>query len=94
MSGPAIAWAESPTDRQKQNVPQSAPLARHFRNLPLDAGEVCVFLDKPLSWMSLEKDTPERRSVQPPVSGRVVAVSQIAGLHHLYECRAADTAQL
>jgi hypothetical protein len=44
--------------------------------------------------MSLEKDTPERRSVQPPVSGRVVAVSQIAGLHHLYECRAADTAQL
>jgi hypothetical protein len=32
--------------------------------------------------LSLEKDTPERRSVQPPESERVVAV------HHRYERRA------
>jgi len=38
---------------------------------------------------SLEKDTPERRSVQPPESGRVVAVPQVGGLHHRYERRAA-----
>jgi transposase InsO family protein len=35
--------------------------------------------------LSLEKDTPERRSVQPPESGRVVAVPQVGGLHHRYE---------
>ena len=39
--------------------------------------------------LSLEKDTPEGRSVQPPESGRVVAVAQVGGLHHRYERRAA-----
>jgi transposase InsO family protein len=39
--------------------------------------------------LSLEKDTPERRSVQPPESGHVVAVPQVGGLHHRYERRAA-----
>jgi hypothetical protein len=39
--------------------------------------------------LSLEKDTPESRSVQPAGSGRVVAVPQVGGLHHRYERRAA-----
>ena len=39
--------------------------------------------------LSLAKDTPESRSVQPPESGRVVAVPQVSGLHHRYERRAA-----
>jgi transposase InsO family protein len=39
--------------------------------------------------LSLEKDTPETRLVQPPESGRVVAVPQVGGLHHRYERRAA-----
>ena len=39
--------------------------------------------------LSLEKDTAERRSVQPPELGRVIAVPQVGGLHHRYERRAA-----
>jgi transposase InsO family protein len=39
--------------------------------------------------LSLEKDTPASRSVQPPESGSVVAVPQVGGLHHRYERRAA-----
>jgi hypothetical protein len=39
--------------------------------------------------LSLEKDTPESRPVQPPELGRVVAVPQVGGLHHRYERRAA-----
>ena len=39
--------------------------------------------------LSLEKDTPETRLVQPPESGRVVAVPQVGGLHHRYERRPA-----
>jgi putative transposase len=39
--------------------------------------------------LSLEKDTPESRPVQPPESGRVVAVPQVGGLHRRYERRAA-----
>ena len=39
--------------------------------------------------LSLEKDTPGRRHVQPPESGRVIARPQVGGLHHRYERRAA-----
>jgi putative transposase len=39
--------------------------------------------------LSLAKDTPERRTVQPPTDGRVVAIPYLAGLHHRYERRAA-----
>jgi transposase InsO family protein len=39
--------------------------------------------------LSLEKDAPASRSVQPPELGQVVALPQVGGLHHRYERRAA-----
>ena len=39
--------------------------------------------------LSLEKDSPEPRSIQPVEMGRVAAVPQVGGLHHRYERRAA-----
>ena len=39
--------------------------------------------------LSLAKDAPESRSVQPPSQGRVVAVPRVGGLHHEYRRRAA-----
>jgi len=39
--------------------------------------------------LSLAKDAPESRPVQPPEVGRIVAIPQIGGLHHRYERRAA-----
>ena len=39
--------------------------------------------------LSLAKDTPETRAVQPPELGRVVAIAEVSGLHHRYERRAA-----
>jgi putative transposase len=39
--------------------------------------------------LSLGKDSPEPRETQPPEMGSVVAVSQVGGLHHRYERRAA-----
>jgi putative transposase len=35
--------------------------------------------------LSLGKDSPEPRSIQPPEAGRVVALPQVGGLHHRYE---------
>jgi transposase InsO family protein len=39
--------------------------------------------------LSLKKDSPEPRPVQPPEIGSVVAVPQVGGLHHRYERRVA-----
>jgi transposase InsO family protein len=39
--------------------------------------------------LSLAKDTPESRPVQPPERGRVIRIPQVGGLHHRYERRAA-----
>jgi putative transposase len=39
--------------------------------------------------LSLEKDAPTPRRVQAPTEGRVVAFSEVGGLHHRYERRAA-----
>jgi len=39
--------------------------------------------------LSLDKDCPHSRLVQPPKSGRVIALPQVGGLHHRYERLAA-----
>jgi putative transposase len=39
--------------------------------------------------LSLGKDSPEPRPIQPPEIGRVVALPQVGGLHHGYERQAA-----
>ena len=39
--------------------------------------------------LSLDKDAPSTRAVQPPELGAVVEIPQVGGLHHRYERRAA-----
>jgi putative transposase len=39
--------------------------------------------------LSLDKDAPEPRTIQPPELGAVVEIPQVGGLHHRYERRAA-----
>jgi transposase InsO family protein len=39
--------------------------------------------------LSLGKDSPQPRPIQRPEIGTVVAISQVGGLHHRYERRAA-----
>ncbi len=39
--------------------------------------------------LSLDKDTPEGRSVQAGCTGKIVAFPQVGGLHHRYERLAA-----
>ena len=39
--------------------------------------------------LSLDKDAPEPRAIEPPESGEVIALPQVGGLHHLYMRRAA-----
>jgi putative transposase len=39
--------------------------------------------------LSLDKDRPDARPIQPPNSGKVIAIPQGGGLHHRYERLAA-----
>jgi putative transposase len=39
--------------------------------------------------LSLNKDCPDPRSMQPPSAGKIVAFPEVGGLHHRYERRAA-----
>ena len=39
--------------------------------------------------LSLQKDTPDPRPVQPPEAGPVISIPEVGGLHHRYERRAA-----
>ena len=39
--------------------------------------------------LSLEKDAPKTRPVQPPELGPVVELPEVGGLHHCYERRGA-----
>lgn len=57
-------------------------LSRHLRSF-LD------YYHQSRCHLSLAKDAPEPRSVQPLERGRVIRIPQVGGLHHRYERRAA-----
>ena len=59
-----------------------ASLRRHVRSF-------VAYYHESRTHLSLGKDSPEPRAVQPPESGRIVATPQVGGLHHRYERRAA-----
>ena len=41
------------------------------------------------SHLSLGKDSPDSRAVQPPEMGKIFTLPKVGGLHHRYERRAA-----
>jgi len=47
------------------------------------------YYEKSRTHLSLAKDAPIPRSVQPPSFGRVIEIPQVGGLHHRYERRVA-----
>jgi putative transposase len=47
------------------------------------------YYERARTHLSLHKDAPLTRPVQPPVMGRIVAHAHLGGLHHHYERRAA-----
>ncbi len=58
----------------------------HLRRLLLSYLE---YYHRSRTHLSLEKDCPEPRPVQPPNQGEIIAFPQVGGLHYRYERRAA-----
>jgi putative transposase len=59
---------------------------RHLRKIL--AGYLAYY-HRSRTHLSLEKDAPEPRRIQPPLLGAVVEVPEVGGLHHRYERQAA-----
>jgi transposase InsO family protein len=59
---------------------------RHLRGI---LSKYVDYYNRTRTHLSLAKDAPESRSMQPPSGGRVVAVPCVGGLHHEYLRRAA-----
>jgi putative transposase len=49
----------------------------------------CRYYHQTKTHLSLGKDCPERRPLQPPTASKIIAFPQVGGLHHRYERRAA-----
>ncbi len=59
---------------------------RHLRRI---LGSYVTYYHRSRTHLSLNKDTPEGRSVTPASIGKVIAFPQVGGLHHRYERLAA-----
>ena len=60
---------------------------RHLRRLLRRF--VAEYYHRCRTYLSLAKDSPEPRSVEPPEMGNVVELPLVGGLHHQYTRRAA-----
>ena len=49
----------------------------------------CGYYHRTRTHLSLVKDAPDRRAVQSPKMGEVVELTEVGGLHHRYERKAA-----
>ena len=68
-------------------VQQDPPIAGLTVNLALRQQflrEYQVYYNESRTHLSLEKNSPVPRRVEPVSKGRVVATPQVGGLHHLY----------
>jgi putative transposase len=57
-------------------------LYRHFQRF-------CSYCHRSRTHLGLQKDTPEPRRIQPPDSGRIIAMPEVGGLRRRFERRAA-----
>lgn len=56
-----------------------------------ETGQRCIlksyfdYYERSRTHLSLGKDAPLERAIQPPWMGPIVAIPQVGGLHHRYE---------
>jgi putative transposase len=59
---------------------------RHLRRV---LGRYFAYYHQARTHLSLAKDAPDGRQLEPPDSGTVIALPEVGGLHHRYVRRAA-----
>jgi len=92
LSAPASPWQRAYVERVIGTIRRECldhvivlnqhSLCRHLR-------QFLEYYHQSRCHLSLAKDAPDTRPIQPPERGRVVSVPQVGGLHHRYERLAA-----
>ena len=77
--------------RPLQNLYFSQSFSMLASGRPQNVGTAVIFaiITEAERILSLRKDCPDPRRVQPPSAGKIVAFPEIGGLHHRYERRVA-----
>ncbi len=92
LSAPRSPWQRAYVERVIGSIRRECldhVIVLHETSLRRILGSYFDYYHRSRTHLSLSKDSPEPRSIQPPDMGSVVAVSQVGGLHHRYERRAA-----
>jgi transposase InsO family protein len=92
LSTPRCPWQRAYVERVIGSIRRECldhVIVFHERSLRRTLASYFQYHHQSRTHLSLEKDSPEPRSIQPPEMGRVVALPQLGGLHHRYERRAA-----
>lgn len=92
LSAPRSPWPRAYVERVIGSIRREClddGIVFHESSLRRTLNSYFFYYQRSRTHLSLEKDSPEPRSIQPPGMGSVVAVPQVGGLHHRYERRAA-----
>jgi putative transposase len=92
LSAPRSPWQRAFVERVIGTIRRECLdhwIVLHEASLRRTLGLYFDYYHRSRTHLSLRKDSPEPRPVQPPEMGRVVTIPQVGGLHHRYERRAA-----
>jgi transposase InsO family protein len=92
LSTPRSPWQRAYIERMIGSIRRECldhVIVLHESSLRRTLASYLDYYHRSRTHLSLGKDPPEPRSIQPAHMGRVVALPQVGGLHHRYERRAA-----
>jgi putative transposase len=92
LSAPRSPWQRAFVERVIGSIRRECldhVIAFHENSLRRTLNSYFDYYHRSRTHLSLEKDSPEPRVIQPPDVGSIVAVPQVGGLHHRYERQAA-----
>jgi transposase InsO family protein len=92
LSAPRSPWQRAYIERVIGSIRRECldhVIVFHEASLRRTVASYLDYYHRSRTHLSLGKDSPEPRGIQPPEMGSVVALPQVGGLHHRYERRVA-----
>lgn len=92
VTAPQSPWQNVYVERVIQSIRHEClnhVIIFNKRHLQRMLSSYIQYYNRTRTHLSLDKDCPEVRPINPPAAGKIVAIPEVGGLHHRYERRAA-----